>query len=185
MSYILEALRKSDQQRQRGTTPTLQVAQLTVVARSAHVVYGCLHWHCCHRDHGRDHIAGCVPAAQSMPVRSNLWRSSKSADDFARPRHAAPYHHRKHPAREPAVRGRPLRIGAAIQAAAVAAEPVAEHLSGTSRRRAQDNQAISMEDWPAHIRQEIPAMEVQLHAIRRAGRATRRINSIRLREGGC
>ena len=32
MSYILEALKKSDQQRQRGTTPTLQAVQVTVAA---------------------------------------------------------------------------------------------------------------------------------------------------------
>lgn len=32
MSYILDALKKSDQQRQRGATPTLQAAQLTVAA---------------------------------------------------------------------------------------------------------------------------------------------------------
>ena len=32
MSFILEALKKSDQQRQRGTTPTLLAAQVTVAA---------------------------------------------------------------------------------------------------------------------------------------------------------
>ena len=44
MSYILEALKKSDQQRQRGATPTLQVAQLTVAApkRPVFIYYGLL-----------------------------------------------------------------------------------------------------------------------------------------------
>jgi hypothetical protein len=44
MSYILEALKKSDQQRQRGATPTLPVGQVMVVAPKQHfsVYYGLL-----------------------------------------------------------------------------------------------------------------------------------------------
>jgi general secretion pathway protein B len=44
MSYILDALKKSDQQRQRGTTPTLPSAQATVSApkQSSYVHYGVL-----------------------------------------------------------------------------------------------------------------------------------------------
>lgn len=44
MSYILDALKKSDQQRQRGATPTLQAAQLTVAAprRPLLISYGLL-----------------------------------------------------------------------------------------------------------------------------------------------
>ncbi|MDD4929300.1 MAG: general secretion pathway protein GspB [Gallionella sp.] len=40
MSYILEALKKSDQQRQRGTTPTLSSAQLSAVEPRKAVHYG-------------------------------------------------------------------------------------------------------------------------------------------------
>jgi len=39
MSYILDALKKSDQQRQRGATPTLQAAQVTVAAPKRPVVF--------------------------------------------------------------------------------------------------------------------------------------------------
>jgi general secretion pathway protein B len=44
MSYILEALRKSDQQRQRGTAPTLLAVQTAAVAprRPAFLLYGVL-----------------------------------------------------------------------------------------------------------------------------------------------
>jgi len=44
MSYILDALKKSDQQRQRGATPTLQAAQVTVAApkRPMLIYYGLL-----------------------------------------------------------------------------------------------------------------------------------------------
>ena len=44
MSYILDALRKSDQQRQRGAAPTLLAGQATVVAskQPAFLVYGLL-----------------------------------------------------------------------------------------------------------------------------------------------
>ncbi len=44
MSYILDALRKSDQQRQRGAAPTLLAVQDTAVApkRPAYLVYGVL-----------------------------------------------------------------------------------------------------------------------------------------------
>src|SRR5450755_2868961 len=44
MSYILDALKKSDQQRQRGATPTLQAAQITVAApkRPMFIYYGLL-----------------------------------------------------------------------------------------------------------------------------------------------
>jgi general secretion pathway protein B len=44
MSYILDALKKSDQQRQRGATPTLPSAQATVAApkQSSSVIYGVL-----------------------------------------------------------------------------------------------------------------------------------------------
>ena len=44
MSYILDALRKSDQQRQRGAAPTLLAAQATTVAHKqpAFLAYGLL-----------------------------------------------------------------------------------------------------------------------------------------------
>lgn len=44
MSYILDALKKSDQQRQRGATPTLPPAQATMAAprQSSSVFYGVL-----------------------------------------------------------------------------------------------------------------------------------------------
>ena len=44
MSYILDALKKSDQQRQRGATPTLLAAQVTVAApkRPLFMYYGLL-----------------------------------------------------------------------------------------------------------------------------------------------
>src|SRR5450759_3157014 len=44
MSYILEALKKSDQQRQLGATPTLQATQVTVPApkRPLFIYYGLL-----------------------------------------------------------------------------------------------------------------------------------------------
>jgi hypothetical protein len=44
MSYILDALRKSDQQRRRGAAPTLPLGQATAVApkQPALLIYGLL-----------------------------------------------------------------------------------------------------------------------------------------------
>lgn len=196
MSYILEALKKSEQQRQRGTTPTLQAAQMAVVApqRPMSAYYGLLAL-----------LATGITAAitiawlrpwqpQSMPVRAEpvaLQQAAPAALPVPPDRPGDTAHKpasqslSQSPSRDPARQ----TVADAVQpykparnaAEPVAAAPVRDQPAGV----AQDDQAIPLEELPAHIRQEIPAMEIQLHAYSSVpGERLVSINSIRLREGG-
>jgi general secretion pathway protein B len=168
MSYILEALKKSDQQRQRGTTPTLQAAQMAVVVpqrpMSVHFLLLALVLLATGITVGIT-IAWLRPwQPQSKPVR---------VEPVAPLQQAAP----AVPVADAVRPYKPARVAAVP----VAAAPVRDNSAGA----AQDNEAIPLDELPAHIRQEIPAMEIQLHAYSSvAGERLVSINSIRLREGG-
>jgi general secretion pathway protein B len=192
MSYILEALKKSDQQRQRGTTPTLQAAQLTVLApqRPMSVYYGLF---------ALVLLATGITAGitigwlrpwqpQSMPVKAEpvalqqvepatLPVMPDMPGDTAQ----------KSASRNPAVQAVSVAdTEQSYKPARVAAEPVAATpVQDKPVSAAQDDQAIPLSELPPHIQHEIPAMEVQLHAYASVpGERLVSINSIRLREGG-
>jgi general secretion pathway protein B len=169
MSYILDALKKSDQQRNIGVAPSLQFAQasmpapkrpsliyyglLAVVLLAAGVVIGLL----------RPWQAEQLPAetaqnAQDIPVvipqravPGSLPNSPKTHENTTHDIVAAP-----------------------------AQQNAARHDAD-----AQQQQVMQLYELPAAIQREIPDMAVQLHAYSsNPGERLVSINSIRLREGG-
>ena len=161
MSYILEALKKSDQQRQRGATPTLQAAQLAVPEprRPLFVYYSLL--------------AAVLLGAGIMIG----WLSSGQPEQ-------AP------PETEPVIVETPILIPqqAAPSPLPVPAESPAVETSpdqpANIAGEAQEQKVPLLHELPLPIQQEIPAMTVQLHGY--ASKPSERlvsINSIRLREG--
>ncbi len=168
MSYILDALKKSDQQRNLGTPPTLQVAQATVPAQKrpslfyygllavvllvAGVAIGLLRpWQ------AEQMPSGTEPIAQGTPVTI--------------PRQAAPS----------TITASPDITG--NTAHEIAAAPV-QQKPDYPATNAQEQKAISFDELPAPIQREIPRMAVQLHAYSsKPGERLVYINSKRLREG--
>lgn len=170
MSYILEALKKSDQQRQRGATPTLQVAQVTVPVpkRPVFIYYGLLAAVLL----GAGIVIGWLRPWQSeqSPLEAEAIASETPISLIGQPVHVLS-------SRKP---GKPAPIGSA---------PVVEasipDTSASSDGAALEQEAISLAELPLPIQQEIPAMTVQFHAF--SSKPSERlvsINSIRLREGG-
>jgi general secretion pathway protein B len=189
MSYILEALKKSDQQRQRGTTPTLQATQVAASERPLHLYYilfasmllgtgiaiGWLHpWQVEQTPAETEAVAtGLHVATLQQAAPAVLSASAKM------PGNAAPEFPQTNPA--PARQSEPVANAAKKSKAVISSAPN----SAKPVNAAQEQQAISFNDLPAQIRQEIPAMEVQLHAYSSIpGERLVSINSIRLREGG-
>ena len=200
MSYILEALKKSDQQRQRGATPTLQAAQVTVAApkRALFIYYGLLAavllgagivigwlrpWQPEQPPFETEPIAAKSPIpisqqAAPAPLTAPPEIPSKTAQEF--------------PAPNLTRAGQPVPVTGAMKpdnpaldssGTPGAAAPIPEKpasLAGV----AQEPEAIPLNELPLQIQQEIPAMTVQLHAY--SSNPSERlvsINSIRLREG--
>jgi len=169
MSYILDALKKSDQQRNIGATPTLQFAQaslpapkrpslfyyglLAVVLLAAGVVIGLLRpWQ----------------AEQLTPEKEQIANGSP----VTIPQQAAP----ASLPNSPETQGNTTQDIVAAPIQQTAAKPDGE---------AQQQQVMQLYELPAAIRREIPDMAVQLHAYSsKPGERLVSINSIRLREGG-
>ncbi|HEY0664533.1 MAG TPA: general secretion pathway protein GspB [Gallionella sp.] len=192
MSYILDALKKSDQQRRRGAAPTLHAVQVTVAApqRPLHVYYGLLAaallaagiaigwlrpWQA---GHAPEKIMTGAP--EPVVVEVSTGRQQQVA-----PLHAPSVRHGMPagPAQRIPVKETPARDSTAARAVTAGQPPVSNPLLPDGG--AQVEQTLSMDQLPFAIRQEIPAMEVQLHAY--SGVPSERlvsINSIRLREGG-
>lgn len=201
MSYILEALKKSDQQRQRGTTPTLQAVQVTVAApkRPLFVYYGLLAvvllgagimigwlrpWQPEQPPYETELVAARSPIpipqpAAPAPLPAPPEMFSKTAREFPAQNST--------PAVQPVQAGdamKPDTTALASTGMPSAAAPMPESLTRPADV-AQEQRAITMAELPLQIQQEIPAMEVQLHAY--SSNPSERlvsINSIRLREGG-
>ena len=195
MSYILEALKKSDQQRQRGAAPTLQAAQVTVAApkRPLFIYYGLLAAVLL----GAGIMIGWLrpwqpeqpppetePIAAPAPLTAPPEMLSKTAQEF--------------PAPNLTRAGQPVPVVGAIKpnnpalvnsgtpsAAAPIPDKTMPEKPASLVGVAQEQKAIPMDELPLQIRQEIPAMTVQLHAY--SSNPSERlvyINSIRLLEGG-
>jgi general secretion pathway protein B len=207
MSYILEALRKSDQQRHRGATPTLQAAQVTVAApkRPMFIYYGLLAtvllgagimigwlrpWQPEQLPPETEPIAAKSPISISQqavpaPLTAPPEMVSKTAQEF--------------PAPNLTRTGQPVPVAGAMKpnnpalvssgtpsaAASIPDKSSMPEKPASIAGVAQEQKAIPMAELPLQIQHEIPAMTVQLHAY--SSNPNERlvyINSIRLREGG-
>lgn len=207
MSYILEALKKSDQQRQRGTTPTLQAVQLTAAApkRPLRAYYGLLAavllgagitigwlrpWQP-EQPPAETSASGIEPIAAKLPtpipqqvapapLAAPPEMSGKKAPEFPAANSA------------PAVQAA-LEVNAMQPDTGAAASLPERNIPeknilekpGSPANAAQEQRAISLDELPLQIQQEIPAMTVQFHAYsNNPSESLVSINSIRLREGG-
>jgi len=203
MSYILEALKKSDQQRQLGTTPTLQAAQVTVAVpkRSLFMYYGLLAavllgagitigwlrpWQAEQPVPATESIAArsliSIPhqaAPAPLPERSEM--ASKAAQELPAPNST--------PVAQPALGVDAMKpdvpASTGMPSAVASAPAPMPEKPARPAGVAQEQRAIPMAELPLPIQQEIPAMTIQLHAY--SSNPSERlvsINSRMLREGG-
>lgn len=164
MSYILEALKKSDQQRQRGVAPTLPTAPamttdpkqpllfyyglLAAFLLAAGIAIGWLRpW--------QSELA--APATELAATKPHLPTSHPTAPPASArktvPESATPNSAAEQPApREPA----PAKLMKPRTAPASVPE---KHVDAT-----QEQKAASLAELPLSIQQEIPAMTIPLHA---------------------
>lgn len=206
MSYILDALKKSDQQRQRGATPTLQAVQTTMAApkRPSSIHYGLLAavllgagiligwlrpWQVEQPPSEAEPIASKLPvsipqqtAPALLPAAPEIAR--RAAQEFPVPDPV------------PAVQSVPKADAAkpddALAPVSAAVPSAAAPMQETHRTEKpaspaaveQERRVMPMAELPPQIRQEIPAMAVQLHAYS-SNPAERLVNIDfrRLREG--
>ncbi len=171
MSYILEALKKSDQQRQRDATPTLTAAQATVVVekRSRLVYYGLLAmvllgagvaigwWHPWQAEpsvHKAESIAARLPILrQTAPAMMN--GVPETTGNTAKLLPAPNAIHAAQPA--PMINAKPAEISETH----IASAPV---LPAAPSGAEQEQRAIPMSELPPAIRQEIPSITIEVHA---------------------
>ncbi|MEO8330970.1 MAG: general secretion pathway protein GspB [Gallionella sp.] len=184
MSYILEALKKSDQQRQRGATPTLQGSQVTAAApkRPVSIFYGLL--------------AVVLLAAGIVIGWLRPWQAGQSPAETRTIAAESPVPITQQVVQQPlavppempgnTARANPVvsNPAASNSVAPGTASPVADKPARPADVAQQQN-VIPFNELPPAIQQEIPAMAVQLHAYSNIpGERLVSINSIRLREGG-
>jgi general secretion pathway protein B len=181
MSFILDALRKSDQQRHRGAAPTLLTSPslaaepkrpaywmqglLAAVLIAAGVAIGWLHPWQTEQPAVQPIVSATSAAPQSTPRQAapTAWPETNTAQQppqkpmaSAAPSGTA----LEWPASSPSsveARSTPV-TAAAIQPPT----PPAEKLAGATAS-ATEQKAIAMNELPAAIRQELPAMNVLLH----------------------
>jgi general secretion pathway protein B len=198
MSYILEALKKSDQQRQRGATPTLQVAQVAAAApkRPVLVYYGLLAavllgvgimigwlrpWQP-EQPLAATALLGTEPIVAPAPLTAPPEMPGKTAQEFPAPNstragQAVPVAGAMKP-------GNPTLVSSAPNAAAPMPDKSASEKSASIAGDAQEQKAIPMNELPLQIQREIPVITVQLHSYSsKPGERLVYINSTRLREG--
>ena len=198
MSYILEALKKSDQQRQRGATPTLQVAQLTVAApkRRLFVYYGLLAivllvtgimigwlrpWQP-EQPSPAPALPGTEPIAAPAPLTAPPEMPSKTTQEFPPP--DLTQAGQAVPAAGAMMPNNPALNSAMTPSAAAPIPDKTMPKPASLAGNAQEQKAVALEELPAQIQREIPAMTVQLHSYSgKPGERLVYINSNRLREG--
>jgi general secretion pathway protein B len=198
MSYILDALKKSDQQRQRGATPTLQAAQLTVAAprRPLLISYGLLAvvllvtgvmigwlrpWQA-----ERQPPAPAFPGTEAVAAKPPSPITQQATAPSTTPPSGRTT--QGYPAREPTPAAQAVPTSADAKTSAPvnsgtpgAAAPVADD---SARPAAPQQKALRFDELPVQIQREIPAMTVQLHAY--SSLPSERIvyiNSTKLQEG--
>jgi general secretion pathway protein B len=179
MSYILDALRKSDQQRQRGAVPTLLTAQAATVApkQPAYLFYGLIAavlvsagiaigwlrpWQ--PESAPRQTALAPLPASLEMARKPERQLPVQKSTSAAQPSPARAAMKRDTPARaEPDTPGTPPLAVTAVPKAAATLMPEQSVGKGTTDA-AQDQKVMTMSELPLSIQQEMPAMAVSIHA---------------------
>lgn len=167
MSYILDALKKSEQQRQHGVTPTLQVAQVTVATpkRPAAFYYGLL---------------AVVLLAGILIGLLRPWQAEQlpaETDSMAVELHA-----QSPQAATISTITAPLNVDKETPQIPTPSDQQSADIKSAAN---QDLQVVLIDELPLAIQREIPSMAIQLHAYSSIpGERLVSINSIRLREGG-
>lgn len=184
MSYILEALKKSDQQRQRGATPTLSATQviavaskqsllvhyslLAVVLLGAGITIGWLRpWQAEQPTHTAEPIVVRSPISAPhqvvpIPLSDPSEMARKKTQGFP-VQNSIPAVQRPH-----GVDAKQLNILAPGRSEM--RDPIASVPASMPERHAipfdtaQGQNAIAMAELPLQIQQEIPPMTIQLHA---------------------
>ena len=168
MSYILDALKKSDQQRQRGATPTLPPVQAAVAAprQSSVVFYGVL--------------AGVLLCAGIAIGWLHPWQEEQPAH-AAEPFAARPAIENVARLDQPVVPARPeQKMPAPNTAPAMPALAPQEFASPM----AAEQKATPFAELPLAIQQEIPEMKIQLHSYSNiSANSIVSINSRMMKEG--
>lgn len=191
MSYILDALRKSDYERQRGAAPTLLAAQATAAAprEPALLSYGLLAlvlvgagvaigwlrpWQPAEAPPTARVAAKSPQPAPSEPAAMPPERAPRSEPEARLPSTTAG----SAPAAPPASLPLPTRAHTSTSASAAAAKPGAPHRAAVSRKAVEPAQRVntgtaavspapsvmSMAELPVSIQQELPAMTITVHA---------------------
>lgn len=168
MSYILDALKKSDQQRNIGAAPTLRFASATLPApKRLSVFYYVL-------------LAVVLLGAGVAIGLLRPWQAEQMPADKGSVSHNFQARVPQQDAMK-SLAAAPETTGNTTQE--IAAAPV-QHNAAKPDGDAQQN-VVPVYELPAAIQREIPDMAVQLHAY--SNKPSERlvsINSIRLREGG-
>jgi general secretion pathway protein B len=176
MSYILDALKKSDQQRQRGTTPTLPSAQAMVSApkQSSYVYYGVL--------------AAVLLCAGIAIGWLYPWQEEQPAHE-AEPFAAKPAIRNTNPA---SPTPRPDQVAMAdkpeqklpVPSPAPAAPAISPKEPAIPVAAEHEQKATTLSELPLAIQQEIPAMKIQLHSYsNKSVNSIVSINSRMMKEG--
>ena len=207
MSYILDALRKSDQQRQRGAAPTLLVAQASAVEpkQTAFLSYGlpalllvcagvAIGWL---RPWQAEQEAPAVQAVAAKPPELSPRAVAPEGQEMERAAQPELQLQRPTPVAQPAqasvkpkapararteTRSAPPKALAAVadEAASVPKESVVSAAADAARAQTP----ISMAELPASVQQELPAMTISVHAYSdKPGDRMVGINNRMLREG--
>ena len=193
MSYILDALRKSDQQRQHGAAPTLRTAQpvrhtskpaafwlfgvLALAMVGAGMAIGWLRpW---------DRVQ---PLPPTPPVGAKPAATTSTETAMQTPIPAQSVLTQELPARESSriqPRNSPPAAAAAKKQAAIQSADAPRVDTASASRSAPATKVLPMSELPPAIQQEIPPMSISVHAY--SSRPTDRMVSINdrlLREGG-
>ena len=204
MSYILDALKKSDQQRNLGTPPTLQFAQATMPARkqSSYVHYGVLAvllfagvaigWLCPWQDEQPARAAEPI-AARPVIANTNQTLLPPRPDQVAMaetPEQKLPV---PSPAlAAPAISAKKLAIPVVaeqeqklpVPSPAPAAPVVTPKEPAIPVAAVQEQKVTTLSELPLAIQHEIPDMKIQLHSYsNKSVNSIVSINSRMLKEG--
>lgn len=197
MSYILDALRKSDQQRQRGTTPTLLTTQAAAAEsrRPAYLLYGLLAaallgvgvaigWLQAWQQAPVTPVA--APVAVKSPEPARLLVPQPLPEVSVKVEPALPL--QTSPPTEPAatvpIAQKDVETPRQAVAAAVPTPAPEQAVKVAPAEPIQEPTVVTMAELPSSIQQEIPVMQVSLHAYSAKPKASLvSINNQLLRDG--
>ncbi|CAG4883524.1 conserved protein of unknown function [Georgfuchsia toluolica] len=201
MSYILDALKKSDQQRRRGVAPTLLAPQLTaavserrlskfhvllaVLLITAGIVIGALRpWQ--GEQPASIPASAMVVQAARPPVAMTLPESNPPPSPASVQAQSPLHSEQEIPAQKPATATLPAPVAQPPNPIAVSVPPSAAGKPEVSAAAAttQEQTVMTMAELPLSIQQEIPKMTITVHAYSRTSKERLLgINDRMLREG--